>query len=877
MTHEADEILSLGMWVRRRRKALDLTQAALAHRVGCAEITIRKIEVDAMRPSPAMVERLVSCLDLPLDERVVLLQIARGEHGAQRLPSPLTGITLPPPDPALGPPAARLPVDTIPDPAPLPPDSRMPLHRNPLFVGRDADLHALVQAFTADETAATRHAKLVAVTGLGGIGKTQLAAEFVHRYGQYFPGGVFWLSFADPAAVPAEVAACGGVDGMQLSPEFSMLPFEEQVRRVLNAWKSPIPRLLIFDNCEEEVLLQQWRPTYGGCRVLVTSRRHHWDAALGAQPVPLDVLPRSESIALLRQFRPDLPANDSDLRAIAVTLGDLPLALHLAGSFLAKYRYTITPAQYLARLHTPTILGDRSLEGAGLSPTEHVQHVARTFAQSYERLDPSDPTDALARTLLAHAACFAPGEPLPRWLVLETLVLPEHDAERMLLAEDALTRLIDLGLLETDAAGSLRLHRLVAAFVQAVLVNAAAQAAVEAMMLRVVNDLNDQGNPRPMLVIQPHLRFIIESALPRADARIARLCHALGSHLWQLAVYPEAERYYAQALTILEQVVGIEHPDTAKSLNCLGTVFWSQGQYAEAQRHYAQALAIYQQVFGADHPDIAMSLNNLGNILVEQGQYAEAQHHYAQALAIRQQVFGANHTSTAGVLKNLGGVLTSLGQYDKAQLYLEQALAIYQQALGPEHPLTAQCFHDLSLVLQAQGQYAEAQRYLEQALAIQQRVFGVDHPDTALSLSNLGVVLQAQGQSTEVQRYVEQALVIQERVLGPDHPDTAKSLHNLGVVFKDLGQYAKAQDYFEQAVAIQQRVLGADHPDTALTLRGLGELLHAHGEDGPARRYLEQALAIFELRLGLDHPDTEQTRWTLATLNASRTTIDPES
>jgi hypothetical protein len=253
---------------------------------------------------------------------------------------------------------------------------------------------------------------------------------------------------------------------MLLHADFDTLPLDEQVQRVLTAWKQPIPRLLVFDNCEDETLLQQWRPKYGGSCVLLTSRRHHWDLTLGVQQRALDVLSRAESIVLLRQFRPDLRDTDADLEVIAETLGDLPLALHLAGSFLAKYRYALTPAQYRQRLHAPTILDDRSLGSAGLSPTQHGQHVARTFEQSYARLNPADPTDALALILLAHAACFAPGAPLPRWLLFQTLELSDNERERPLAAEDALTRLIDLGLLATDGAGVLRMHRLVAAFVR---------------------------------------------------------------------------------------------------------------------------------------------------------------------------------------------------------------------------------------------------------------------------------------------------------------------------------------------------------------------------------------------------------------------------
>jgi hypothetical protein len=147
----------------------------------------------------------------------------------------------------------------------------MPFRRNPLFVGRAADLQVLATALKGGETAAI--GQTAAALGLGGIGKTQLAIEFVHRYGQFFAGGVFWLSFADPAAIPTEVSACGGPGALTLHPEFHTLPITDQVQLVQAAWQSPLPRLLVFDNCEDEALLAQWRPPQGGCRVLVTSRR----------------------------------------------------------------------------------------------------------------------------------------------------------------------------------------------------------------------------------------------------------------------------------------------------------------------------------------------------------------------------------------------------------------------------------------------------------------------------------------------------------------------------------------------------------------------------------------------------------------------------
>ncbi|MDY7075909.1 MAG: CHAT domain-containing protein [Chloroflexota bacterium] len=449
-----------------------------------------------------------------------------------------------------------LPLDTIPDPAPLPLSSRMPLSRNPLFVGREADLQALAAALKAGETAAIGQVEIAAATGLGGIGKTQLASEFVHRYGQFFAGGVFWLSFADPNAIPAEVASCGGLGHLNLRPDFGGLLIDEQVQLVLATWQNPLPCLLVFDNCEAPALLARWRPPSGGARVLVTSRRAEWDAALGVRALPLGVLSRTESIALLRKHRPDLPDDDFGLDAIAEELGDLPLALHLAGSCLARYQHVITPPDYLAQLQHPDLLQHRSLQGGGFSPTGHEGHVARTFALSYEQLNPASPTDRLAMALLARAAYFAPGEPIPRELLRATLPLPEQDPETALQAEDALTRLLVLGLLESEAQGALRLHRLVAVFVKGIADDPGAQAAVEQVILTALdNRIGREGRLGPLPMLQSHLRAVTSAAQVRDDERAAGLCSLLGRHLDEIGDYIGARPYLERAIAGWEQVL----------------------------------------------------------------------------------------------------------------------------------------------------------------------------------------------------------------------------------------------------------------------------------------------------------------------------------
>jgi tetratricopeptide (TPR) repeat protein len=544
---------------------------------------------------------------------------------------------------------AALPLDMIPAPAPLPAGSRMPLRQNPLFVGRQVDLRALAFALKGGEITAI--GQTAAATGLGGIGKTQLAGEFVHRYGQFFAGGVFWLSFADPAAVFTEVAACGGPDALALHPDIQALPLEEQVRFVQVAWQSPLPRLLVFDNCEDEALLARWRPPHGGCRVLVTSRRAQWDAALGIRVLALDVLHREESLALLYHHRPDLSADDADLDAIAAELGDLPLALHLAGSFLARYRMAISPAAYLAQLRRPDLLVHPSLRGwkltRELSPTRHEQHVARTFALSYDRLDPADPTDAHARALLARAAYFAPGQPMPRRLLLATVAWAGDAPDPALQAEDALRRLLELGLLESDATGTVWLHRLLAAFVRAIAHDTAAQTAVGNVLIVEAYRLHSAGHTGPVLTLQPHLQAVTEAVRLREDVHAARVETVLGHSLRLLGDYAGAQPAYERALALHERLLGPDHPDVAKSLYDLANLYRDRGRYREAELLYQRALAIQERGLGPDDSDVFVTRTILLLIYWYQGRYAEAEPLLQRALNFYEQGLGPTHSHMA--------------------------------------------------------------------------------------------------------------------------------------------------------------------------------------------------------------------------------------
>jgi serine/threonine protein phosphatase PrpC/tetratricopeptide (TPR) repeat protein len=631
---------------------------------------------------------------------------------------------------------ATLPINTFPNRAPLPPGSRMPFSATPSFVGRVPDLLSIAAALKGEQTTAISQA--ATVHGLGGVGKTTVATEFVHRYGAYFAGGVFWLSFADPVNIGAEIAQCGGEGGLQLRPDFHDLPLPDQVAAVQRAWAEEIPRLLVFDNVDTddaEALVQQYRPTTGGARVLITSRRGVWDASLGITALQLGTLPRAESIALLRWFRADLP--EADAAAIATELGDLPLALHLVGSFLKKYDHTQQgdPSAFLGRLRDPALLEHPALQGraTGVAWSYQERSVARAFALSYERLTADDATDDLALELLARAAHFAPGEPISRDLLLATVETSDE-----LLATRALERLTTLGLLELDD-GSPTLHRLLAHFVQSTATADAAQAAVEKAVTDYTGLLEDI--PAAWLPLVPHLRHITDAALERGDEQAATLANNLGYCLNNvLADYGAARPLMERALAIHEQVLGAEHPHTAVSLNNLAELLRLQGDYAAARQLVERALAIHERVLGAEHPHTAIILDSLAGLLLTQGDYSAARPLLEQVLAIREQTLGPYHPDYALSLNNLAGLHYRQEDYETAQQLYEQALEVREQVLGPDHPSTATSLNNLSILLYNRGGYQQAYTCMHRALSIRESTLGVNHQLTAESRRNLGTI-----------------------------------------------------------------------------------------------------------------------------------------
>ncbi|MEM7110804.1 MAG: tetratricopeptide repeat protein [Chloroflexota bacterium] len=767
--------------------------------------------------------------------------------------------------------------DPLPDPntlvelGALPPQAVLPYQRNEHFTGREADLIRLGQWLLPWEETEGRDGQLsepshlqsptsqsrsstVAITGMGGLGKTQLAVEFVYRYGRFYAGGVFWLSFAQAESIADQVAQLGAEHGMRLYAADDKLTLADKIGRVQQAWQEPVPRLLIFDNCEEEEALERWLPVSGGCHVLLTSRRGQWATTLHVTTHPLRSLGREESVRLLKKTVNKIKTDAA--AELAAEVGDLPLALHLASSFLQRSP-TVSVAKYLEQLRGQGLLQHPSLQGqdSSESPTGHDLHVARTFALNFSQLDSQDEVDVMARSLLASAVAFAHGEPIPQPMLLDALLVEPDDFMAELLVVDGLARLITLGFLTESAKKHVQIHRLIAAYATTELKELVAKGET-AVSTHLLQKLTDQFAKTlftgQLPLAAAHLQKMATSGLARGDALGSQVAFWWGRHLRD-AGNPQA------AYSTLTEAVALRRtlfPDgdlvLAEQLSILGTIKWEQGRNHEAWPDYEETVAIRQRLLGKNHTLTAQSIQNLAILHSRSGSFEAAKKLYQQALRIYETITPPDLMQIGRTMSNLGLLYRRMNDLVAAEAQFKRALDTWDQRLPPDSPHRAITLSSIGGVVYLRGDYEAARTYHERSLAIRIKTLGRNHRSTSIGLVNLGMIATQEGQFEQALAYYQEGLAFQQTHLPPDDPNIGNSLSYIGRNFFLAGKPREAKQYLVEALAVQE-INRPNQPPTATTLVYLGKVALLEADFEAARAYFERATSIQEARLAPEH------------------------
>ena len=632
----------------------------------------------------------------------------------------------------------------------------IPYAPNPFFLGRDELLQRLHTQLQSGQSAALSQPR--AISGLGGIGKTQLAVHYAYLYGSEYQA-VLWARAENQEALTTSYSALATL--LKL-PERDAQEQQITIQAVKSWLQSHANWLLILDNADDLDLLPAFLPPIIGGHVLITTRAK--DMQRLAQRIDVETLsPEQGTLFLLRRaslLQPDQPFEqalpDEQILALQLTqeLGGLPLALDQAGAYVEATRISLQQYQQLYQHQRRDLLNERRSRLA-----DHPEPVATTWSLAFQRVQERS---AAAADLLRLCAFLAP-DAIPEELITEGVKVltdlhppspnrwfdwfgkrKEHPPTRSdlpALATDpqllnqAIEALRAYSLLDRDPrTQQLSLHRLV----QAVLKDQM-DAATEKLWAERTVQVVDAAFPFVEHKTWPLCEQLLPHALLAADMiehyqlifpAASLLLNQTGVYLYERARYGEAERLYERALGISERQLGGEHPDTAGSLNNLAGLYESQGRYEEAEPLYERALEIRERQLGGEHPDTATSLNNLAALYRGQGRYEEAEPLLKRALGIYERQLGEEHPETARGLNNLAGLYHDLGRIEDAERLFRRALAIREHVLGPEHPDTANSLFWLAYSHHQWRQYERAQPLYERALAIRERALGPDHPDT---------------------------------------------------------------------------------------------------------------------------------------------------
>ena len=707
----------------------------------------------------------------------------------------------------------------------------------------------------------------MALTGLGGIGKTQLAVQHAHRHAADY-GLVWWLAADQPLTLVSGLADLAHRLRLDEARPGDQPAAAEAARRWLEQHEQ---WLLAFDNAAEPHLVRPWLPGGDTGHTLITSRFVAWGGT--AHRTRLQPLDAEHSARLLQQRSGQ--DNPAAARALAGRLGGLPLALEQAGAYMEA---TETPlADYLQLLET------RSTALLAYATDDETRSVAATWEPSFQKLRERAPTSA---DLLSVAAFLAP-EDLPRDLFVGNDTLPERlsPLSDALAFGDALAALARYSLI-TPTADAFAVHRLVQDTTRDRMTvpdqQTWTQTAVALLDAAFPSDVDELADPQrwPRCArLLPHLLAAAEHARETtvAEAIAAALLRRGGSYLEHRGDYLAARGRLEHALALVEGARGPDHIEVAYVLDALGYLLLNQGDLAGARANLERALAINERVLGGDDPAVGRTLNVLGRVLGDQCDLAGACAHLDRALAISMAApaLGPDDPQVASILNNVGRVLRDQGDLAGAREHHERALAIKEAAcaLGPNHPSVGSTLDLLGRVVGDQGDLADARSYLERALVIKEAALGPNHPEVAITCWWLGVVLQGQNDPLRGRAQLERAQATFERVLrldeaayGPDHPTVARDVNNLGAVLRDRGDLDGAQAAFERVLRLDEAAYGPDHPTVARDVNNLGAVLRDRGDLDGAQAAFERALAIFQIALRADHPFTATVRANLDAL-----------
>ena len=622
----------------------------------------------------------------------------------------------------------------------------MPFESNSQFVGRNSELDVL------ERKLADHQSSKVAITGLGGIGKTQVALELAYRIkDKDAKCSIFWVPATNMESLHQayrEIACQLQIPGLeQENVDVKKLVQLHLIQESAGRW------LLIFDNADDITMwindtrnndaspsLIDYLPYSKQGSLVFTTRTRKVAVKLAQQNV-VDVSKMDEDLAaqMLSKYLIDrnLLENRKDAVELLKQLDFLPLAIVQAAAYINANR-TCTILDYLSLLQDQeqTIIELLSEDFEDNWRYRNIKNsVATTWLISFEQIRQRD---RLAAEYLSFMSCIDPRD-IPQSLLPRARSRKEEvDALGTLSAYSFVTR--------RKLSQSLDLHRLVHLATrnwlrkEGLLVkwtfNAIAQ-------LAEIFPSNDNKNRTQWKAYLPHAHYVLKISFTMNKTKeTMKLLSKFGQCLHSDGRYNEAREIFVQLTEMTSSVLGTEHLDTLSSAAWLASTYQSQGRWKEAEELNVKVMEIKQRVLGEEHPGMLTSMSNLALIYQSQGRWKKAEKLEIQVIEIKKRVLGKEHPDILMSMGNLASIYQNQGRWKEAKELEMQVIETRKRVLGKEYLYTLTSMANLALIYQNQGGWKEAEKLNVQVMKIKQRVLGEEYPGTLISIDNLASTYQ---------------------------------------------------------------------------------------------------------------------------------------
>ncbi|MFI1926636.1 MULTISPECIES: FxSxx-COOH system tetratricopeptide repeat protein [unclassified Streptomyces] len=729
------------------------------------------------------------------------------------------------------------------------------------------------------------------LAGMGGVGKTQLAADYARTAWQDNELDLLvWIN-ASNATATASGYAQAAVEILGADPAD-----RDTATRAFLAWLEPKANatpcrwLVVLDDVTDPADLNGLWPSAGPHgRILVTTRRQ--DAALTGRLIKVGLFTEAESLAYLTSSLGARNRHEPDeqLTALAGDLGHLPLALSQAAAYLIDAG--ISAAAYRELLaDRATLLADTAPE---VLPDGQTQTAAAAWSLSVDRADTLRPA-GLARPMLQLAAFLSPNG-TPEAVLTSAPALAhltrhraDNDSRETLRhswrpgrqdktpasvtpgeAAGALRALDRLSLIDhtpTTPHQAIRVHQLIQRASRDTLTldqhDQLARTAADALTAAWPDIERDLELAQALRANATTLTRTAGEALYRPDTHT--VLYRAGLSLGEAGQVNAATAHFHRLTETTGHHLGPEHPDTLTARHNLAYLRGRAGDAVGAATAFKELLADQIRVQGEDHPDTLAARHSLGRWQGEAGDAVGAATAFNELLADRLRVLGEDHPDTLAARHSLAYWQGEAGDAVGAATAFNELLADRLRVLGEDHPDTLITRNNLARWQGEAGDAVGAATASKELLADQIRVQGEDHPDTLITRHNLAYWQGEAGDAAGATTAFEQLLADQIRVLGEDHPDALAARHNLAYWQGEAGDAADATTAFEQLLADQIRVQGEDHPNTLITRNNLARCQGRAGDEAGAATAFKELLADQIRVQGEDHPNTLITRHNLA-------------